>query len=138
MPAFTSGCLFDKKQNSLLSPGSHSLFVLNCLCANIFSTVSSLLWTLCCYYLCGQQMTKNVTQARILSILLCVCHNVVSPPLFHYRISFGDPPTFYSLVTIFVCVLIFIFNIRNHLRLLFWLHSCQGNRLFTITRLFIR
>ena len=61
---------------SFHSPHSRSMFVLNCLCANIFSTVSSLPWAFCyyCLYaLCGLSI-RWWWNARILSILLCLPH----------------------------------------------------------------
>lgn len=44
--------LFERYELFFFFSLSRSLFVLNCLCVNIFSTVSTLLWAFCCYSLC--------------------------------------------------------------------------------------
>lgn len=54
------------------SPHSRSMFLLNCLCANIFRTVSSLLWAFCYYcFICFMWVEHSlvvVERGRILSI----------------------------------------------------------------------
>lgn len=104
------------------------------------------------YMLCvGWAFVGGGTQE--FSAFYCVCHTVVSPPLFHCRISFDDPHQakccgFFFLFSIapsilvahiFACTLFSSYlNIRNHLGLSFWLHSCHANESVKITRLFIR